>query len=233
MSRPRIGLSCDMYAGEGKRGPFAKLYAAYIDAVAVSGGVPIPLVACPELIPEQLAGVDGLVLTGGADYDPAWYGQEPEPETDVIYERRGQYDLALFREALEREVPMLAVCGGLQLVNVALGGSLVQHIPRRFGTALRHADGASHSVEVDAASLLADIVGAGAFEVNSYHHQAADEVAEGLHVTARAEDGVIEAIEGTEEPFLLCVQWHPERLTDLPRHRALFEALVREAGSGR
>jgi putative glutamine amidotransferase len=232
MRRPRIGLNCDLALDDRRRGEYAKLYASYFDAVERAGGMPVLLAPCAEaaLLHEQVEMLDGLLLTGGNDYDPAWYGQERRPEVELVRPRRGEYDRRLADAAVESELPVLAVCGGAQLVNVVLGGSLVQDIASAPGHFLEHADGAMHCVELTGEGVLPEIVGSEPLETNSFHHQAVDALASGLVATATASDGIVEAFESTDERFLLCVQWHPERLLDRPRHLALFEALVWSAG---
>lgn len=231
MTRPRIGVNCDV-VNDGAPDEKLCLNWSYADAVLRAGGRPVLLAPVDDqgLVAEQLDGLDGLLLTGGRDYDPAFYGQEPHPKTRLLPPRRVAYDLALATAALGRGMPTLGVCGGAQLVNIALGGTLIQHIPSQVPGAVRHARAPGgrtlHTVNVEADSRLAGIVGPGELETNSSHHQAIDEAAAGLRIVARASDGVVEAAEGTGEPFLLAVQWHPERLLERPRHAALFRALV-------
>jgi putative glutamine amidotransferase len=236
MSRPRIGVNCDVGTDSQKR-EVLKLLWPYADAVLRAGGLPLILAPqAEEAVAEaSLDAVDGLLLTGGRDYAPSVYGQEPHEATRCVAARRGEWDLLLARRALERGVPVLGVCGGAQLINIALGGTLVQHVPDVFGDGVCHSPQAGarafHMVEAEAGSRLAGIVGATRFEVNSSHHQAADRVGAGLRLAARAPDGVPEALEAMGEGFVLAVQWHPERLLDRPEHLALFRALVDAAGS--
>jgi len=233
MSRPRIGLNCDVtVAASGAEG--LALNWAYVEAVVRAGGVPLVLPpVSEELLGGVLGAVDGLLLVGGRDYDPALYGRARHEAASLLSPRRMAFDLALARRALGDGLPTLGVCGGAQLVNVALGGTLVQDIPDEVGTELEHrALGGSspfHTVEVAAGSRLAGIVGEGTLEVNSSHHQAVEEAGSGLRVVARAPDGVIEAVEGVGRAFVLGVQWHPERMLDREEQLALFRALVREA----
>ncbi len=236
MRHPRIGLNCDISTVHGTE--VAKVNWAYISCVAAAGGVPLLLAPVEEgLVASALDAVDGLLLTGGRDYDPAGYGRERDSKTVLLDPRRDLFDRRLAHAAVARGIAVLGICGGEQLINIVKGGTLHQHVPDRFGTAIRHqwAGGEEpfHDVEVADASLLGSLVGAGRLEVNSSHHQAVDLVGEGLRVVARSADGVIEAIEGTEGPFLLGVQWHPERLPDRPEHQALFRGLVEAAGRTR
>lgn len=234
MSQPRIGINCDVGTDAQDREVLRLLW-AYAEAVLRAGGLPLILVPQAEdgIADASLDAVDGLLLTGGRDYAPSLYGQEPHAATRCVAERRGKWDVLLARRALERGVPVLGVCGGAQLINIALGGTLVQHVPDAFGDRVCHSPRAGaralHVVEAEADSGLARIVGATHFEVNSSHHQAADRAGAGLRVVARAPDGVVEALEAMGEGFVLAVQWHPERLLDRPEHLALFRALVAAA----
>jgi gamma-glutamyl-gamma-aminobutyrate hydrolase PuuD len=234
MSHPLIGLNCDVIVRETGEEAL-RLNWAYAEGVLRAGGLPAPLapVEGEERIAEQLRGLDALVLTGGDDYDPALYGQERHAATRLVHPRRGRYDVALARAAVRRGLPLLGICGGAQLLNIALGGSLVQDVPSLRPGPIRHAPSPGgqvfHGVRVEAGSRLAGIVGAGMLETNSSHHQALDRVAGGLRAVAWSEDGLIEAAEGTGEGFHLAIQWHPERLLDRAPHLALFRALIAAA----
>ncbi len=238
MSQPRIGLNCDLTTASGTE--IAKVNWNYIASVLDAGGLPLLLVPVEEsCIGSLLDGLDGLVLTGGRDYDPAAYGEPRHPATQLLDPRRTAFDLALARAALVRRLPILGICGGAQLLNIALGGTLVQHVPDAFGSAINHTWGGGdepfHDVEVAADSRLAGILrpwlrtGGGRLRVNSSHHQAVGRLGEGLHIVAHAPDGVPEAIEGAGDAFLLGVQWHPERLRTRPDQMALFRALIAAA----
>jgi len=234
MSLPRIGLNCDVSVDDAGA-TAVRLGGRYVEAVVRGGGLPVILPPVPAgLVGQALAGVDGLVLVGGRDYDPALYGRPAHPATRLLSGPRMAFDVALARAALAARVPTLGICGGAQLLNVALGAPLVQDIASELPQALRHTreghDETFHPVEVADGTRLAAIVGAGELEVNSSHHQAIDRPAEGLRVAARAPDGVVEAAEGTGQAFLLAVQWHPERLLERAEHAALFGALVEAAG---
>jgi putative glutamine amidotransferase len=234
MKAPRIGVNCDLVVEKGG-GEKLALNWAYAEGVLRAGGLPILLapVEADALLAEQLDGLDGLLLTGGDDYDPALYGQERHEATELLHPRRSDYDVRLARAAVARGLPVLGICGGAQLLNIALGGTLLQDVPSQWPGAHRHSrtlgSRPTHAVSVEPGSRLAGIVGAGEVETNSSHHQALDAVAPGLRVVARAPDGIIEAVEGTGRGFLLAVQWHPERLLDRPLHLALFEALIEAA----
>lgn len=218
-----------------KGAPGAQVNASYLHAVQQAGGV--PLVLPPQLSPEArdrlLATVDGLLLTGGGDVDPARYGAENVASLGVS-EERDTLEVAAVLAALDRDVPILALCRGMQVLNVALGGTLHQHIPDALPhSRIAHAvpqprDEPAHEVEVEPGSRLALLIGDGAIGVNSRHHQAVDRLGEGLVVTARAPDGVVEGLELPGRRFVLAVQWHPEDMTArFDSARALFEGLAK------
>jgi putative glutamine amidotransferase len=155
---------------------------------------------------------DGLVLTGGTDVDPASYGEAPAAETDPPDEERDRCEIALLDEATDMDVPVLAICRGLQMLNVHHGGSLVQHLDSTDAHRRRTPDKSepAHGVQIDPDSLLAGVCGATRCDVNSRHHQAVDRLGRNLRISARAHDGVIEAVERPDKRFVLAVQWHPE-----------------------
>jgi putative glutamine amidotransferase len=213
--------------------------AAYVRATVRAGGVPLilsPLIGTGRT-GEVLEAVDGLVLTGGEDVDPAHYGQGPHPRLGNVDPARDAFELALFRDAQARGMPVLAICRGIQLVNVALGGTLWQDIPTDRPGAIDHnrtgdRDDRSHPVEIQPGSRLARALETTRCEVNSFHHQSIRDLAPGLLVTGRAPDGEIEGVESTgQDPWLLAVQWHPEEFHhhgQAPDH-GLFDALTKEA----
>jgi putative glutamine amidotransferase len=230
--RPRIGIGCDVEEGPP---PIACLKLEYIDAVAAAGGIPILLPPCEATFVESLKAVDGLLLSGGDDYDPSAYGQPPHPALDPMSSRRHRADLVLARTALDARFPVLGVCGGLQLLNIALGGDLIQDIADLVPGAVPHrgsrAQPLEHPVRIEPGTLLAALVGGGPLPVNTYHHQSVGRLGAGLRVSATAADGVVEAVEGEGASggrFLLAVQWHPER-DPRPPSRAIFEGLVEAA----
>jgi putative glutamine amidotransferase len=228
-TRPLIGISS--YGRAGERQTFS-LPCEYVDVVRLVGGVPVILPAVEGEIPEALDTVEALILPGGGDVDPARYGGlHHEANYGISLERDG-FEIALARAALARpNFPLLCICRGMQLLNVALGGDLVSHIPDHFGERVvhRHPERlpVEHTVEIDAGSRLADVFGATALNVQSVHHQAVHRLGRGLRAVAWSPDGVIEAIESVDHPFVIGVQWHPElgALGD-QRQRRLFEALV-------
>lgn len=212
--------------------PAAFLPKLYLDAVTDAGGIAVllpPQPVSPEIARSVLAALDGLIVSGGADVDPARYGQSPHPRTGAPRTDRDAWEDALLTEAIAAELPFLGICRGAQLLNVALGGTLVQHLPDVVGTE-RYQPGPAvfgeGEVTIERGSRLAALVGGEAepsLPVHFYHHQALDDVADGLTVTARSADGVIEAVELETVPFGLGVQWHPEQnATD----RRLFAGLV-------
>lgn len=232
--RPVIGLTT--YLEQAKQGVWdvraAFLPEVYVDSVTASGGIVVLLPPQPD--PDATAGavldgLDGLILTGGIDVQPELYGAERHPLTDPARPDRDAWELALFRGAEERRMPVLAICRGLQLVNVARGGTLHQHLPEAFGTERFRAGGgvfAVNEVVVDAGSRLAGLVGAGALEVHSYHHQGVDRLGDGLVATARTDDGLVQAFESDGDGYVVGVQWHPEQNQE---DRRLFAGLVAEA----
>jgi putative glutamine amidotransferase len=206
------------------------LPAEYVDAVAAAGGLPVvvsPTLA-PGLLREHLARCDGVLFIGGQDYPPAWYGEATQAETCEMHPVRAAADRELARAALAGNKPILGICGGLQLLNIACGGRLVQHLPQ----AEAHLGDRRHAVTIRGGRILRALFGEARVEVNSSHHQAAHPAAigAGLVATAHADDGTIEALEGADpRRFILGVQWHPERDDDLEIRRKIFEALVQAA----
>jgi putative glutamine amidotransferase len=201
----------------------------YLRAIEAAGGMPIVLPPLGDAA-ALLDRLDGVCLSGGPDLDPEAYGAlERHAELGPTEPDLDAFELALARAADERAIPLLGICRGAQALNVAHGGSLHQHVPAHRQT--EPATAMTHSVHVDAGTLLAQLVGTRPLRVNSFHHQAVDVLGRGLRVVARAADGTIEAVEGPGPRFLLGVQWHAEGLAAEPRHRALFEALVRAASA--
>ncbi|MFI5381972.1 MAG: gamma-glutamyl-gamma-aminobutyrate hydrolase family protein [Tepidisphaerales bacterium] len=201
----RVALPFGSRTPEGKRGPYRRTLAA-------ASIQPVENVT-------TVTGLDGLLLAGGSDIDPALYGAMRQPETGGPDPDRDSLEIILLREALERDLPVLAICRGLQLLNVALGGTLVQHIEGH-----RHSEQPDvHPITIACHSRLRSILGADEFVVNSRHHQCVERVASGLVVVARAPDNVVEALELPGKRFVLAVQWHPEDRAGGPDAR-LFEA---------
>ena len=227
--RPVVGVTS--YAQEATWGvwrlPAALIPLAYVDAIEKAGGRAVVIPPAEDDVEETLDALDAIVFSGGADVDPAHYGAEPHPETDVPQARRDAGEMALLRAALERDMPTLAICRGFQLLNVARGGDLVQHLPEQVGNDdHKRVPGvfAVHPVEVKDGSRLGSIVGSTS-QVTSHHHQALGRVGDGLVETAWAADGTLEGVEDPSQRFVVGVQWHPEASEDA----ALFEALVEQA----
>jgi putative glutamine amidotransferase len=215
--------------------PRVRVNQAYTDALAAAGLVPVVLPPIePSVAVASLTDVAGLVLTGGEDVDPALFGETPHSATGTPHTRRDTYELALAREAYERRIPTLAICRGAQVVNVALGGTLVQDIPSQLPSSVSHDPAGRraervHRVDIDVGSQLARIVGASSIATNSSHHQSVAHIGNGLRPTAVSEDGVIEALEPTDPAWwMIAVQWHPEELTATPEDwdRRLFAAFA-------
>ena len=212
--------------------PAALIPESYVRSVAQAGGVPLLVPpSSGDGFEEILDALDGLVFSGGSDLDPELYGEDAHPETTGVIRERDDFELALMKAALDRDLPVLAICRGSQVLNVALGGGIEQHVPDRVGNdAHKEIPGvfAEHDVEVTAGTRLASIVGART-HVKSHHHQSFTGVGDQLQVTAHAEDGTPEGLEDPTRRFTLGVLWHPEEGEDL----ALFEALVAEAAEHR
>jgi len=233
MSRPLIGITT--YLTPARWGHWdeeaALIPSAYVDAVERSGGRALLVPPSDNGVEETLDAVHGVVFSGGADLDPELYDQEPHATTAGVQPERDRAELALLQAALARDMPVLAVCRGSQILNVARGGDLVQHLPEVVGDD-KHIQTpgtfADHDVSLEGGTRLAALLGEHA-PVKSHHHQGFGRVGEGLRVSAHAEDGTIEAVEAPEQRFALGVLWHPEAGEDL----RLFEELVREAGEYR
>jgi putative glutamine amidotransferase len=211
---------------------FFKLRRPYVDAVLAAGGVPVmlPLVSSREEAEAVLSRVDGILLTGGDDFDPKRLGVEDYPGRVPTHPDKEASDFFLAEVLLERAQPTLGVCYGEQLLNVAAGGSLILDIPSELADPIRHwkENGILPDHEVSLAGRIADLLGA-TCTANSSHHQSVRDIAEGWIVTGTTADGVVEAIERPDHPFMIGVQWHPEKI---PAHHALFDALVAACRGG-
>jgi putative glutamine amidotransferase len=197
-----------------------RLNAAYLTAVENAGLVPlvVPPLADPHAADRILAGVDGLVLTGGEDVAPEYFGEERHPELGTVNQVRDATEIALISAARRLRMPVLAICRGIQVLNVECGGGLIQDIRAQRPDALEHdghgggRDATLHTVAIEQDSILALATGATSLDVNSLHHQAIDRLGDGLRVTATAPDGIIEGVESTDDWWILAVQWHPEEM---------------------
>lgn len=236
MLRPIIAALCNQSESEG--GAFSSrqvLNQAYVDALMAAGATPLP-VPClddDERIIALLERADGLLVTGGSDFDPRAFGEQPHPRLGSVSPQRDHLDRVTIRHALDRpDLPVLGICRGIQSLNVVAGGTLIQDVASQVEGAVKHAQSApgwygTHDIEVSEGSLLREILGADRVSVNSFHHQAVREAAPGFQVSARTDDGVIEAIERVDGVFCVGVQFHPELMADRDPHIAgLFRAFV-------
>ncbi|HZR81736.1 MAG TPA: gamma-glutamyl-gamma-aminobutyrate hydrolase family protein [Candidatus Binatia bacterium] len=207
------------------------LPAEYVDAIRRAGATAVLLPPGETRVEEWLAVVDGVILAGGGDIDPDHYGGERHETIYSIDAERDGSELAIARRIVDTGLPTLGICRGVQILNVALGGTLHEHVPDVFGDGVAHRlpprEPATHPIHVEAGSALARIVGEVEFDSHSWHHQAVDDVAPALRVSARAPDGVVEAVEMPEHPWLHAVQWHPEIAAhEDPLQQRIFAALV-------
>lgn len=241
---PVIGISS--YSENGS----CRVNMTYVNSVRMAGGVPvvIPVTSDDEQIAAVLSAIDGLIMTGGEDFDPLkWFGEEPVRGLGEVVPERDEYDVKLVRAAVAKGIPVLGICRGEQLLAVAFGGTLWQDIPSQVSSSfVKHRQSpttgtvGTHSIRIEKGSLLEQVLGKQQAVVNSFHHQAVKDVPQGLKVTATAADGIIEALErnGKLERYpdggamILGVQFHPEVITNAgnPEFLPLFQKLVREAG---
>jgi len=235
--KPVIGISAHPRIVEIATGP-ALLHTAsrfYVEGVERAGGMPVILpVLDPDAVDHLLPAVNGILLTGGGDVAPSRYGAMPIAETHSVDPLRDAFEIRLIQAAIEADLPLLATCRGMQVLNVAMGGSLVQHVPAVTGQEHGHGDRwreAVHRVKIEPDSHLAEAMGATEVEVNSIHHQAVDQAAPGTRAVAWAEDDTVEAIEVPGSPHIVAVQWHPELLEDWPEQQGLFRQLVEHASA--
>jgi putative glutamine amidotransferase len=217
-----------------------RLTAAYVTALESAGLIPliVPPLSSASAAAAIMDSVSGLVLTGGEDVDPARYGEKRHEKVRSINAARDATEAALIVEAKAQGKPVLAICRGIQILNVALGGTLVQDIPSQWGTKIAHdedspRDTRSHEISIEPGSLIARAVGAQHVTVNSFHHQSVKRVADGLRVTAQSPDGIIEGLESTGDWWVMGVQWHPEEMNDSPEpwDRGLFKAFAQKLGA--
>lgn len=232
MIKPIIGIGSDVRSPAGKR-ERAFTYLSYVESVRRAGGIALLIPPQPENADELMRQLDGFLLAGGYDCDPAAYGEEPDPTVEPMDARRQANDLALAEAARRHGVPMLGICLGLQIMNVAAGGTLLQDIDTQHETEIRHAsepeDRVRHDVIIEKGTQLASVLPAVELNVNSSHHQAVRKVGQGLRVTALAPDGIVEGLEDPRHPFYLGVQWHPEDMPGEESASALFAAFIEAA----
>ena len=237
--KPIIGISSSIIVDDlGSFAGYKRAYVNkdYVDAVVRAGGVPliIPFTTNKEVIISQAQLIDGLILSGGHDINPYNYGQEPSQKIGEIFPERDIYEMILLEESKKRDIPILGICRGFQLINVAAGGTLYQDLSLIPGNILKHNQVSNptlktHKIEIKKNSFISSIFGKETM-VNSFHHQAIDKVANDFIVVARASDGVVEAIEHKTYKFLVAVQWHPEMLAvECEKARELFVRFIEEA----
>ena len=222
MTKPLIGITLDSEKPGGySQFPWVALRENYADSIADAGGVPILLPHIPEGVNKYLEVLNGLVVTGGNfDIDPALYGDNSRHETVITKDRRTRFEWAITEGALNKNIPILGICGGHQLINVILGGTLLQHIPDDIKNPLEHQQRLAgtpqgqphHDVEIIKGTMLHKITGSLRYKTNSSHHQAIKKLGKGLVMNAHTSDGVIEGIEHIEKRFVLGLEWHPEYL---------------------
>lgn len=225
---PLIGMACSIEQDEFSLG------ATYVRAIEQAGGVAVGIPALQDIhqVERVLHRLDGLLIPGGADVDPHLYGEEILPENGSLEPDRDRLEIALARWALQHNMPILGICRGMQVLNVAAGGSLYQDIPSQTSSRLQHRQRAprwyaTHCIHVSAGTKLASIFASDVVRVNTFHHQAVHRLAPGFAVSARASDGIVEAIEAERHPFALGVQWHPEAMVEHDtKQLAIFKAFV-------
>lgn len=229
MTKPIIGIGSDVLRQKGERDR-AFAFTTYVDSLRRAGAVPVVIPPQPENAEEIVDSLDGILLAGGDDCDPTAYGEQAHPTVEPMDSRRQGNDLTLARVARQRGIPTLGICLGVQMMNVAAGGTLIQDIDSELRTDIEHASEPSdrhrHDVLIEDNTRLAQIVGESELNVNSSHHQAIRHVGQGLRVTALAPDGIIEGIEDPSHPFYVGVQWHPEDMATEKSAESLFGAFV-------
>ena len=237
MDQPLIGITCSQKSISHQRTD-SFLHDEYSEAVALAGGLPllIPVSFPVKDLPTLLSRLDGVLLSGGGDIAPALSGNENDPYSSHISASRDALELKIVEIAVTRDLPLLGICRGCQILNVALGGSLYTDIDAQYPTSIRHSQSAArspaylaHEVKIMPDSVLASILKQPTLPVNSRHHQAVRQLAPGFLVTAQASDGLIEAIEFAGKRFCLGVQWHPESLQSSEAQRRIFEVFINTA----
>lgn len=232
MKKPIIGLTFDAQKPGGySEHPWYALRENYCTSIFHGGGVPCPLIHELNLVEDYIALIDGLLVTGGGhDVDPCLYGVQTPHPTVKPDTRRTLFEKAMIEKALQKNIPVLGICGGEQILNVTLGGTLIQHIPDEILHALEHKQDVrtqeAHLVTIEKGTLLHQLLGTDELAVNSYHHQAVKDPGQGVVVNARTEDGIIEGIEAPAYRFCLGLQWHPE-FNVQPQEKALFQQFIK------
>lgn len=239
MKKPVIGIVLDLASDNEKysysKKPWYALRADYSNMVEQAGGIPV-LLPYVENIEDQISMIDGLIIPGGdEDVNPKFYGQEIKSSRVKTNDRRASYEIALVKMALARNMPVFGICNGLQVINVVLGGTLIQHIPDSHESDINHEQDhpkcePTHDIIIEDNTLLSGLTHSKIVKVNTTHHQAIDEIGKGLVVSARAPDGIIEAVESDEYKFLIGVQWHSEyKNSDLDSN--LFKKLIEKSSN--
>lgn len=232
--KPLIGINLDIVAGPPKQ---AAVQANYYESVLKAGGIPVLIAPMPEAdLKQLLSSLNGILFIGGLDYEPGLYGEKACDKVDLINNERQKFDLALLQKVVrETQLPVLGICGGCQILNIGLGGSLIQDIPSAVpGSTVQHASKEGwkhgfhkHVVKIVPDSKLANIYSRKSFEVPTSHHQAVKDLGKGLKATAHTDDGIIEAVEMEGRPFVIGVQWHPER--DFVGNQNLFSEFIKQS----
>ncbi len=226
MKKPIIGITTDV-----KDGCFS-IEENYARSLVESGGIPflIPSMAGNSyFLTDTIGSIDGLLLPGSRDMDPKFYNEEPHPRLKPMSLERTEFEFSALNLAVKSSIPVMGICGGMQLINVFFGGSLFQDIKAYIPEALPHENGATHRINVLKNTLLSTIVGADGFSAKSYHHQSVKQIGKGLKLCAETKDGIVEGIESEGKAFVLGVQWHPE-LEDTEVSRLIFSEFVKECG---
>lgn len=236
-NKPIIGILCDKESKEGVPRYFVK--SNYISAIRDAGGNPyiIPPLSDKKDMLNVFGLIGGLLVPGGDDVDSKYFNEEPHPSVVLTNPEVIEFQMEFCRMALEKDLPIFGVCAGFQIINIASGGNIYQDIPSQYSNPLKHkknesdADDPIHNVQIEKNTKLHEILELDGVEVNSTHHQALKDVADGFAVTARADDGIIEAFESRNHKYVLGVQWHPEDLyKENKLFLKLFERLIKEAG---
>jgi putative glutamine amidotransferase len=232
--RPIIGITCgtsDVDTND------STIWNNYISAIENAGGTPIvlPLAQNDSSFSDYIDIIDGLLLSGGVDLDPSYFGEEPHPALGRVDVNRDRIEIFLSKKALQANIPIFGICRGIQTLNVSAGGTLYQDIPSQFGNTIKHRQTApgshgTHFIDVKNGSRLFEIMGQSEIKVNTFHHQAVKDVATDFIISATARDGIIEGIESTIHPYAIGVQFHPERMWENnPSISALFASFVDSA----
>lgn len=245
MQKPLIGITAgEIYNLQHPWAPPVHGQAhTYVDSVIRAGGIPIiiPLTRDQSILHDIISRLDGVLMSGGNDMNPNLYGEEPRANLDAISDLRDFTDRCVLANALERNLPILGICRGLQFINVYFGGTLYQDIPKdvpgamdhRSSTAAKDLEHHAHNIKIEPDSKLHDIIKVDNIDTNSHHHQSVKNLGEGLRITARASDGVVEAIETDDDRFIICIQAHPESLGHtIPEWKRLFDAFIEKTKSG-